>query len=142
MSIQMKPIGYVETNAEHIPRHWSVSDVEGRLVIDRQYQEGLKDIKPGQKIIVIFHFHKSGQFTPAHLCQTPPHRNDRLGVFSICSPIRPNPVGLSVLEVTDVQDNVIHVKHVDMLNGTPIIDIKPNIRDKHACPSYNNEPEN
>jgi len=48
MSIELKPIGYVQTEATELPRHWSVSEVEGWLVIDPQYQAGLKDIEPGQ----------------------------------------------------------------------------------------------
>jgi len=57
-------------------------------------------------------------------------------MFSICSPIRPNPIGMSVLEVLDVRGNVIHVKGVDMLHGTPIPYIKPLIEDEQSCPSH------
>ncbi len=123
--VAFKPIGYVRTDAEAIPRHWTVSDVEGEIVLFEEYTEGLCDIKPGDKIIVLFHFHKSIPFTPSHLKQKPPHKNKVMGVFSICSPIRPNPIGLSVLDVLDVKDNVIRVKKIDMYNGTPVLDIKP-----------------
>ena len=132
----MEPIGSVHTNVKKIPRHWSVSDVEGTLVIDERYLEGLKDIKPRQRIVVIFHFHQSPAFDASHLTQTPPHRQKSLGVFSICSPIRPNPIGMSVLEVFGIQDNIVKVKGLDMLDGTPILDIKPCILDKHDCPSF------
>ena len=54
MIIQMKPIGYVSTDAEEIPRSWAVSDVEGTLTIDESYLEGLRDLQPGQRIDVIF----------------------------------------------------------------------------------------
>jgi tRNA-Thr(GGU) m(6)t(6)A37 methyltransferase TsaA len=121
----MEPIGIVETEAEKVPRHWTVSDLEGRLVIDEKYREGLRDIKPGQKIIVLFYFDRSTPFTPDFLVQTPPHRQERLGVFSICSPRRPNPIGLSVLEVLKVEGTVVNVKGIDMYNRTPILDIKP-----------------
>ena len=57
----------------------------------------------------------------------PPHRTESRGVFSLCSPIRPNPIGMSVLEVLGVERNRIHVKRVDLLDGTPILDIKPYI---------------
>lgn len=137
MTITMQPIGVVNTDATEIPRHWSVSDVEGRLEIDPQYAAGLSDIQPGSKIVVLFCFHKSPAFDPArHLRQTPPHREGPLGVFSICSPVRPNPIGLSVLEVFDMQGPVIHVKGLDMLDGTPILDIKPYIEGRQDCPSY------
>lgn len=127
MKIEMHPIGFAHTNVEKVPRHWSVSDVEGTLVIDEAYIEGLRDIRPGQQIVVLFHFHKSHKFASRFLTQTPPHRNREMGVFSICSPIRPNPIGLSILEVIEVRDNVIRVKGMDMLDGTPILDIKPHI---------------
>jgi tRNA-Thr(GGU) m(6)t(6)A37 methyltransferase TsaA len=127
MKIELKPIGIVRTNAKQVPRHWTVSDVKGFLEIDKKYTKGLRDIKKGQRIVVIFHFHQSPSFTSDHLIQTPPHRKERLGVFSICSPIRPNPIGISVLEVISIRDNIIHVKGIDMLDGTPILDIKPMI---------------
>ena len=134
MSIELKPIGFVRTDAREIPRHWSVSDVEGTLVIDEKYLEGLKDIEPGQRIVVIFSFHRSPKFTSSFLRQTPPHRGKEIGVFSICSPIRPNPIGMSILEVLRVKGTTIHVKRLDMLEGTPILDIKPYIEDERNYP--------
>jgi tRNA-Thr(GGU) m(6)t(6)A37 methyltransferase TsaA len=136
MKIEMTPIGYVRNQAKDLPRHWSLSDVEGRLVIDQKYQGGLKDIKPGQRIVVLFNFHKSPAYTPGYLIQSPAHHTHPMGVFSICSPRRPNPVGLSVLAVISVTENVICVKGLDMLDGTPILDIKPHIEEKQDCPSY------
>lgn len=120
-----KPIGYVKTEAKELPRHWSYSDVEGELVIYPEYQKGIKDIKPGDKIVVIFCFHKSPPFSTDKLIQKPPHKDTPKGVFSLCSPYRPNPIGLSVLDVLEVKDNVIKVRRIDMFDGTPILDIKP-----------------
>jgi len=140
MSIQFEPIGFAYIKYKgKIPKHWSVSDVEGTLVINEKYLEGLKDIKEGQRIVVIFHFNRSTEFTPEFLTQGLPHRDERRGVFSLCSPIRPNPIGMSVLDVLRVDRNIIHVKRVDMLDGTPILDIKPYIEDKHSCPDYDRE---
>jgi tRNA-Thr(GGU) m(6)t(6)A37 methyltransferase TsaA len=140
MSIELKPIGFVRTDAKEIPRHWSISDVEGTLVIDEKYLEGLKDIEPGQRIVVIFNFHRSPEFTSRFLRQTPPHRGKEMGVFSICSPIRPNPIGMSILEVLGVGGTTIHVKRLDMLEGTPILDIKPYMEDKRNCPGCSQRP--
>jgi tRNA-Thr(GGU) m(6)t(6)A37 methyltransferase TsaA len=125
MSITFMPIGYVETEVQQLPRHCTVSDVEGTLVIDKEYAEGLRDIKQGDRIAVIFHFHKSPPFSPDLLIQKPRSRNEKKGVFSICTPRRPNPIGLSVLEVCDRKQNILHVKGLDMMHGTPILDIKP-----------------
>jgi tRNA-Thr(GGU) m(6)t(6)A37 methyltransferase TsaA len=125
MKIEIKPIGFVQTNAKTVPRHWTVSDVTGKIIIDEIYTEGLKDIQIGKSIIVIFYFHQSPEFKSQYLIQTPPHRNEKLGVFSTCSPIRPNPIGMSIVEVLDIAGNTIHVKGLDMIDGTPILDIKP-----------------
>ncbi len=57
MEVKLKPIGYVRNDARDVPRHWTVSELEGTLEIDSQYLEGLKDIEPGQRIVVLFHFH-------------------------------------------------------------------------------------
>lgn len=64
MSIELRNIGFVRTSAAELPRHWSVSDVEGTLVIDEEYAEGLRDIRAGQRIVVIFAFHRSPGFSP------------------------------------------------------------------------------
>jgi tRNA-Thr(GGU) m(6)t(6)A37 methyltransferase TsaA len=126
MSVEMKPIGYVSTDAENIPRSWEISDVEGDLVFDESYKDGLSDIIPGQHIYVIFQFHQSPKFSSKFLRINPPrHNRKEMGVFSTHSPVRPNPIGLSILEVLRVDGNIIHVKGLDMRNGTPILDIKP-----------------
>jgi len=127
MPIEMEPIGFVSTDAETIPRSWSVSDVKGTLVIDESYVEGLKDIKPGQRIYVIFYFHQSPKFTSQFMRIKPPSREEEVGVFSTHSPFRPNPIGLSLLEVLGIDGNIVQVKGLDMLDGTPILDIKPEV---------------
>ena len=125
MDIEMNPIGFVSTDAKEIPRSWTVSDVEGRLVIDETYLEGLRDIKPGQRIYVIFHFHKSPKFTEQFMRIKPPIYDKMVGVFNTHSPFRPNPIGMSLLDVLDIEGTVIHVKGLDMMDKTPILDIKP-----------------
>jgi tRNA (adenine37-N6)-methyltransferase len=140
MSIELKPIGYVRTDAQDLPRHWSVSEVEGELVVEEEYLEGIGDIEAGQRIVVIFEFHQSPEFTPELLRQTPPHTGREMGVFSICSPVRPNPIGMSVLEVLGVEGTTIRVRRLDMLDGTPVLDIKPYIEDRHDHPCRSRRP--
>jgi tRNA-Thr(GGU) m(6)t(6)A37 methyltransferase TsaA len=129
MGIELRAIGFVRTDAEELPRHWSISDEEGTLVIDEEYSEGLRDIEAGQRIVVIFHFHRSPGFSRELLRQTSGHTGREIGVFSICSPIRPNPIGMSVVEVLGIRGANIDVRRLDMLDGTPILDIKPYIED-------------
>lgn len=135
MTITLEPIGVVHTDAQRVPRHWTVSEVEGTLVLQDGLIEGLRSIEPGQRIVVLFHFDRSPPFDAAHLSQRPPNAAEDRGVFSICSPIRPNPIGMSVLEVLEIQAATIRVKGVDMLDGTPILDIKPHVVDAESCPS-------
>jgi tRNA-Thr(GGU) m(6)t(6)A37 methyltransferase TsaA len=130
MSIELEPIGFVRVEAEDVPRSWRRSELEGTLVIDESYLEGLADIEPGQRIVVIFNFHRSPEFSAELLRQTPPHTGKKTGIFSICSPVRPNPIGMSVLEVLGVEGATVRVKGLDMLDGTPVLDIKPYIADE------------
>lgn len=125
MKIEFKPIGFIKTEETNIPRHWSISEAEGEIIIDEKYIEGLRDIKQGQKIIVIFHFHKSPNFSSGYLIQKPPHKEMEMGVFSTCSPIRPNAIGFSIVEVKDIKGNIISVKGIDTIDDTPVLDIKP-----------------
>ena len=135
LKVNIKPIGFFYTDAKRIPRHWTVSKKDGVILLEKEFVEAARDIKTGQNIIIIFLFNKSRGFTKEDLLQTPMNKNKKMGVFSICSPIRPNPVGMSVLKVLAINGNKIRVNGIDMLNGTPIIDIKPYIKDKYDCPS-------
>ena len=121
----MHPIGVVRSEEAHPPRHWSVSEVEGELAIQPRYREALSDIRTGERIVVLFAFHRSPRFTRRHLKQLPPTRDEPRGVFSTCSPVRPNPIGLSVVEVLGMEGTTLRVRGLDMLDGTPILDIKP-----------------
>lgn len=139
-TICLSPIGFVKTHATKLPRHWSVSQEKGILEIHPEFAPALRDIETGQKIVVLFHFHKSTEFKPEHLFQSPPHRPSDKGVFSICSPIRPNAIGMSVVEVTSKDGGHIGVKHIDMIDGTPILDIKPLVTEHQDCPSAESLP--
>lgn len=126
MEITLKPIGYVRVQAEKVPRSWRSSDLEGELVIDESYAAGLADIKPGQRLIVVFGFHESDAFTEEFLTQRPGSAGgEKRGVFSTLSPVRPNPVGVSVVDVVSTEGSTLKVRHLDMRNGTPILDLKP-----------------
>lgn len=132
MTIIFKPIGYVQNPHSEVPRHWSVSDLEGNLNILPDYEEGLADIAVGQQIVVLFHFDRSEPFEAEYLKQKKRHKNEIKGVFSICSPIRPNPIGFSVVTVLAVDGGHIRVRGLDMFDGTPILDIKPHTEDKRV----------
>lgn len=122
----MDPIGFVRTDAEKVPRSWRSSEVEGDLLIDGAYEEGLMSIEAGQRIVVIFGFHESPEFSPEFLRQRPRSAGgEERGVFATLSPVRPNAIGMSIVEVIEVEGSALHVRRLDMRDGTPILDIKP-----------------
>lgn len=96
--------------------------MRGEIEIDPAYAAGLKDITGLSHLIVIFAFHKSG---PGHLLVKPPFETRRRGVFSTRSPHRPNPIGMTVIRLLGRRGNFLKVSGVDMLEGTPVLDIKP-----------------
>ena len=87
---------------------------------------GLKGLEPGRQVMVVFHFHRAppGQYD---LCQHP--RGDssrpRRGVFALCSPHRPNPIGVTVVDLVAIEGNVLRVRGLDAINDTPVLDLKP-----------------
>jgi tRNA-Thr(GGU) m(6)t(6)A37 methyltransferase TsaA len=130
MDIVMRPIGYISSpfkDLADIPRQSILaSDVTATIEVLDDYAEGIRDINAGSHIIVLFYFHKSEGF---ELFQRTWKSNEPRSVFSTRSPRRPNPIGLSVVKVTAVHDGSIDIAGVDMLDGTPVLDIKPYYRD-------------
>lgn len=96
--------------------------VEGVVEVFPGYQKGLKDIEGFSHIILIYHFHLS---KPYSLEVIPFMDNKPHGLFSTRAPSRPNPIGLSVVRLTKVESNKLYIKDLDIVNGTPLLDIKP-----------------
>jgi len=125
MEITFTPIGYVE-NEFDLPT--PVDEMQrsiSRIVIREDLAEGLEGIEQFEKLLVIFHFHLAPK--SYQLRQHP--RGDRSrpkrGVFALHSPHRPNPIGVTVVDLLAVEGNVLVVKGLDALNGSPVLDIKP-----------------
>jgi tRNA-Thr(GGU) m(6)t(6)A37 methyltransferase TsaA len=121
-----QPIGYVKSpyqNTKEIPKGLGAKhDAEGILEILPQFEAGLKDIEGFSHLFVLWEFDQAQGFD---LVGTPPTDDRPHGVFSTRSPRRPNPIGLTVVELLRREGSSLHVKGVDMLNDTPILDIKP-----------------
>ena len=122
-AIHLSAIGYVENNFLAPGERNEFSALESRLVIDPSLIEGLQGLEPGQQLMVIFYFHHSDGY---ELLQHP--RGDRArpkrGVFSIRSPRRPNPIGVTVVDLLGIEGNVLRVRGLDACNGTPLLDLK------------------
>jgi tRNA-Thr(GGU) m(6)t(6)A37 methyltransferase TsaA len=125
-SFVMTPIGYVESpyrEESQIPKGPGAKhEAKGALVIDPAYALGLTDIEGFSHLFVLWVFHRSEGF---QLLAQPPTANRPHGVFATRSPRRPNPIGLTVVELLRREENRLWVKGVDMLDGTPILDLKP-----------------
>lgn len=122
-----KPIGFVKTpfkETSSIPRGLGAQHKEeGSLEILREFEAGLTDIEGFSHLYVLWAFDRSDGFD---LIANPPTDEKRPhGVFSTRSPRRPNPIALTVVELLRRDGCSIHVRGVDMLDGTPILDIKP-----------------
>ncbi|HEV7220691.1 MAG: tRNA (N6-threonylcarbamoyladenosine(37)-N6)-methyltransferase TrmO [Terriglobales bacterium] len=121
-----RPIGYVRgpyKDTHDVPRGLGAQHIaEGVLEILPEFEVGLTDIEGFSHLFVIWIFDRSGEFK---LLSTPPSDNQAHGVFATRSPRRPNPIGLTVVELLRRDGTRLHVRGIDMLDGTPILDIKP-----------------
>ncbi len=122
----MQPIGCIRSpykEAQEIPKGLGAKhEAEGVLELLPEFEAGLTDIEGFSHLIVIWVFDRSQGF---ELLVTPPSDNRRHGLFATRSPRRPNPIGFTVVELLRRSGRQLHVRGVDMLDGTPILDIKP-----------------
>lgn len=121
-----KPIGWIESpykESSEIPKGLGARhDAEGTLAILPEYEAGLADIEGFSHLFVIWVFDRNSGFD---LTASPPSDNRSHGVFATRSPRRPNPIGLTVVQLLGREGTRIRMRGVDMLDGTPILDIKP-----------------
>lgn len=126
MRIQYSPIGIVHSpfkEATGTPVQASAAlDVEATLEIYPAYAEGLKDIEGFSHLILLVHLHL---IKPSALIVKPFLGNELHGIFATRSPGRPNPIGFSVVRLINVDGNRLSIREVDLLDQTPILDIKP-----------------
>ncbi|KHK01458.1 hypothetical protein NY78_3212 [Desulfovibrio sp. TomC] len=94
----------------------------GHVDVHADFAAGLHDLQGFSHVFLLYHLHRVKGFD---LMVKPFLDNDRHGIFATRSPSRPNPIGLSVLELAGVCGNTVHVRNVDILDGTPVLDIKP-----------------
>ncbi|HYV76012.1 MAG TPA: tRNA (N6-threonylcarbamoyladenosine(37)-N6)-methyltransferase TrmO [Candidatus Binatia bacterium] len=121
-----QPIGYVRTpysESSQVPKGLGAKhEAEGELEILPEFEVGLRDIEGFSHLYVIWCFHRADGF---ELVGRPPCDDRTHGVFATRSPFRPNPIALTVVELLGRDGNKLRVRGVDMLDGTPILDIKP-----------------
>ena len=96
--------------------------VDGTVEVFQDYTEGLKDLDGFSHIVLLYHFHLSKEMS----LKVKPYLDDQThGVFSTRAPARPNPIGISVVQLVKIEENILRVQDLDIIDGTPLIDIKP-----------------
>lgn len=126
MEVIYKPIGIIHSpfkSLKEMPIQ-PTSDVSGSGIVEiyPEFVDGLKDLEGFSHIYLLYHFHK---LNLSNLIVTPFLDREPRGIFATRAPSRPNPIGLSLVELARIENNLIYVERVDMLNETPLLDIKP-----------------
>jgi tRNA-Thr(GGU) m(6)t(6)A37 methyltransferase TsaA len=130
MKIEYQAIGIIHTPFIHLDQMpiqpTGESSAPGYAEVFPEFAEGLKDVDGFSHLILIYHLHRASN---AKMTVTPFLDSVPRGVFSTRAPTRPNPIGLSVVNLLAIQENVLRFSNLDVLDGTPLLDIKPYIPD-------------
>lgn len=124
--IMYKPIGVVHSPFKE-PSGTPIQPpgakgIVGTVEVFPEYVEGLEDLEDFSHIILIYHFHLSQKSS----LKVKPYMDDKAhGIFAIRAPSRPNPIGVSTVRLVRIDENVLHIQDVDIVDGTPVLDIKP-----------------
>jgi tRNA-Thr(GGU) m(6)t(6)A37 methyltransferase TsaA len=130
LSFKLKRIGVIRTPYIDNAPYQSLDEDEGdfRIVVDSQYTDGLYKLGKFRYIYVIYYIHRVVR--RLSMIVSPPWAGGtRVGLFASRSPVRPNPIGLSIVRIKSIVNNEIHTSGLDVLDGTPLLDIKPYIND-------------
>jgi len=124
--IKYTPIGIIHSPFKTIKgmpiQPSGAKGIKGSIGIKKRYCAGLKDIKGFSHIILIYHFHLAKDYS----LKVKPFLDKKLrGVFATRAPKRPNPIGISVVRLVKVEDCTLHIKDIDVIDGAPLLDIKP-----------------
>ena len=135
--INFRPIGTIITpfsRIEEMPIQSSAAaGIRGEIVINEAFTEGLSDLEGFSHIYLLYHFHLSNSYD---LKVTPFLDDQQRGVFATRAPRRPNPIGLSVVRLIGIEKNRLEIENVDMVNGTPLLDIKPYVPEMEGVGQY------
>jgi tRNA-Thr(GGU) m(6)t(6)A37 methyltransferase TsaA len=124
-SATFRSIGVVENDFDDPVDPDRLQAVESQVIIDNTLVDGLEGLESGQQIMVIFHFHKVPKNYELHQHPRGDSNRPQRGVFALRSPHRPNPIGVTVVDLLRIEGNVLYVRGLDALNDTPVLDIKP-----------------
>jgi tRNA-Thr(GGU) m(6)t(6)A37 methyltransferase TsaA len=135
-SFNITAIGLIHapfSRPEEVPIQPSfAAGVQGQVELFPEYIEGLKDIDGFSHIELLYFFHRTRELGTLKMVRKPFLDSEPHGIFAIRYPVRPNPIGLSVVRLLSVSGNILDVEGIDVLDGTPLLDIKPHIPAFHA----------
>lgn len=123
-TIIIHPIGYVENEFDLPTAPEIIRGCESTIILDPDLTEGLLGLEAGQQVMVIFNFHLSEGFDLQQHPRGDVTRSQR-GVFALRSPNRPNPIGVCIADILKIERNKLHVRGLDAINRTPVLDLKP-----------------
>ena len=123
-SVTYDAIGHVANEFDEPASSGEMRSAESRIILDPALTGGLAGLAPGQQVMVVFYFHHSQGYDLTQHPRGDPRRPKR-GVFTLRSPRRPNPIGVTVVDLVAIEGNVLRVRGLDAINGTPVLDIKP-----------------
>jgi len=125
-SIQLETIGWVQNEFRDTTKQDLIKAALSKIVLEPELTPGLQGLEPGMKLLVIFYFHRSEKFNLT-LLQHPRGDTSRpkRGVFSLRSPLRPNPIGATEVDLISIEENILTVTGLDAIDGSPVLDIKP-----------------
>jgi tRNA-Thr(GGU) m(6)t(6)A37 methyltransferase TsaA len=121
----IQPIGIVRSSVDELLRPDEIKSKPAQIIINRSLSPGLDGLIGSQRLLVIFQFHKLTGFELHQHPRNDPQRPKR-GVFALHSPQRPNPIGVTEVDLIRREGNILYVKGLDAVNGTPILDLKLN----------------
>jgi tRNA-Thr(GGU) m(6)t(6)A37 methyltransferase TsaA len=122
-TLVVRVIGRVKNNFDKPATPEEIRSAESRIIIDPSLTPGLYGLEPGQQIMVVFYFHRSEGY---ELLQHPrgDQSRSKRGVFTLHSPNRPSPIGVTFVELVSIEGNVLRVRGLDAINDTPVLDLK------------------
>jgi tRNA-Thr(GGU) m(6)t(6)A37 methyltransferase TsaA len=124
--IQYKPVGIIHSPHKEIQgmpiQPIGAKGIKGSLTVFPEFEKCLTDIEGFSHLILLYHFHKITHWEPEVL---PFMDTQKHGIFATRAPARPNPIGVSIVKLINRMDNILNIEEVDILDGTPVIDIKP-----------------
>lgn len=135
-SFSIQAIGVIRTPFSHpdeVPRQPALARAAvGTVEVFPEYGEGFKDLDGFSHVVLVYYFHRADELDEVRMVRRPFLDDEEHGIFAMRYPVRPNPIGLSVVRLVSVGACVLDVEGIDVLDGTPLLDVKPHVPKFHA----------